>query len=399
MRTTRLLAIIACAGFAATAFAADWPYWRGPDKNGIAPDTGINKDWQARPPEVLWQVEMHDDGYAGPSVADGKVFIIDHHGSEDVVRAIDLETGEDVWQTSYEDLTKHNYGYSRATPVYEDGRLFTISFLGKVACIDAQNGNIIWGCDMRRRFGGRVPTWGYAMSALIDGDRVIVVPGGPQACVAALDRETGETIWAGGGGDIPGYATPVKSTIQGVEQYVVFNGKALIGVRTSDGQLLWRVPWETKYDVNAATPIVSGDHIYITSNYKSGCAVVAVTPEGPELLWRNKNMQSHFNSSVFYKGYMFGPSNPNLVCLDPRTGEVMWRQRGFERGGCVAVDDVILAVSGTSGAVAMIEPTAEGYRELGRITPLGGQSWTPPIIADGKLIIRNKQALACVDLM
>lgn len=402
MRTRRLLAIIACLTLAAGAFAADWPVWRGPNQDGIAPDTGIGKDWNANPPQKLWQVAMHDGGYAGPSSADGKVFIIDHEGAQDVVRAIDLQTGEDVWQCRYNDLEKANYGFSRSTPVYDDGRLYTVSFKGNVACIDADSGEILWGVNMPGKFGGRVPTWGYAMSALIDGERLILVPGGPQACVVALDKLTGEVIWMGGGSDIAGYSTPVRAVLQGIPQYVVFAGKSLIGVDAEGGDLLWRIPWETNYDVNAATPIVSGDHVFITSDYGRGCAVVAVEQNGARILWETQAICAHFSTPVFYKGYMFGTAdrgNKNLVCLDPRTGQAMWNEPGFERGGVVALDDVILALSGNAGFMAMIEPTAEGYRELGRFTPLGGQSWTAPIVVDGKLIVRNKEALACFDLM
>ncbi|MGM0492712.1 MAG: PQQ-binding-like beta-propeller repeat protein [Armatimonadota bacterium] len=399
MRVNRLLAIIACLTVAAAVFAADWPVWLGPNQDGTAPDTGINKDWNNNPPEKLWQVQMHDGGYAGPSVADGKVFIIDHEGQQDVVRAIDLETGDDVWECRYNDLEKANYGFSRSTPVYHDGRLYTVSFKGNVACIDAETGEIVWGVNMPGKFGGVRPTWGYAMSALIDGDRLIIVPGGENACVAALDRMTGEVIWTGGGSDIPGYATPVKATIEGTSQYVVFTGKSVIGVDVEDGSLLWRVPWETSHDVNAATPIVSGNHVFITSNYKRGCAVITVGENGADITWETKGMWSHFNTPVYHDGYLYGPSNPNLVCLDPSNGEQVWTQSGFERGGVCLVDGVILALSGNQGFLAMVEATPDGYNELGRFTPLGGQSWTAPIVADGKLIVRNKEALACFDLM
>ena len=399
MRLSRLITVVIAATLTVGAFAADWPNWRGPDRNGTAPDTGINKDWNARPPQVLWQTPMHDDGYAGPSVADGKVFIVDHDGADDVVRAIDFETGQDLWQARYPDLARADYGFTRSTPVYDSGRIYVVSYLGQLHCIDAATGEVVWAVNLRQQFGGVSPQWGYAMSALIDGDRVVVVPGGPDACVAVLDKATGEVIWAGGGSDIPGYATPVKATIQGVEQYVVFAGKALIGVRAADGELLWRVPWETDYDVNAATPIVSGDHIYITSNYRRGCAVIGIEADGPHIVWENKNMASHINTSVYHDGAMYGPSNPNLVCLNPGNGQIMWQQSGFERGGLVAVDGVLIAMAGASGDVAMVEATPERYHELGRIRPLGGQSWTPPIIANGRLIIRNKETLACLDLM
>ncbi len=399
MRLSHTFAIVVALTVAGSVLAADWPHWRGPDHDGLAPDTGINKDWNNNPPEVLWQTPMHDGGYAGPSVADGRVFIIDHEGAEDVVRAIDLQTGEDLWKTRYPDLAKANYGYSRSTPVYDNGRLYAVSFLGKVTCLDAADGQIIWQVDMPGQLGGRIPTWGYAMSALIDGDRVVVVPGAANGCVAVLDKNTGELIWQGGSDDIAGYATPVKATIQGIEQYVVFTGKSLIGTRASDGELLWRVGWETPYDVNACTPIVSGDHVFVTSNYNRGCAVIAVEEGGARILGESQSMAAHFNTPVYYAGYLYGPSNPNLVCLDPRNLNVMWQQRGFERGGVVGVDGTIIAMSGNAGDVVMVEATPAGYNELGRIKPLGGQSWTAPIVADGKLIIRNKETLACLDLM
>jgi outer membrane protein assembly factor BamB len=399
MRMTRLLAIALLMTVAAGAFAADWPIWRGPTQDGIAPDTGINKDWNGRPPAKLWQVEMHDGGYAGPSMADGKVFIIDHVGAQDIVRALDFATGAEVWSFGYDDLQKANYGFSRSTPIYDDGRLYTVSFLGNVGCLDAETGELIWGINMPGKFGGRVPTWGYAMSALIDGDKLVLVPGGPNACVTTVDKMTGEVLWMGGGGDIAGYSTPVKATIQGTEQYVVFTGKSVIGVRAADGELLWRVPWETAYDVNAATPIVAGDHVFITSNYKRGCAIIAVGPDGADIHWETQTMSSHFNTPVFHDGYFYGTGNPNLICLSPSDGQAVWTQTGFENGGVVMVDGVILALSGNQGFMAMVEATPDGYSELGRFTPLGGQSWTAPIVADGKLIVRNKEALACFDLM
>ncbi len=402
MRSLKLLAVIVGLSIVASAFAADWPHWRGPDRTGIAPDTGINKDWNNNPPEELWRIPMHDDGYAGPSVADGKLFVIDHEGAQDVVRAIDVETGENVWEFRYNDLEKPNYGFSRSTPVYDDGRLYTVSYRGNVACLDADTGEILWGVNMPGKFSGRVPRWGYAMSALIDGDRLILVAGGENACVVALNKLTGDVIWMGGGSDIPGYATPVKTTPQGVTQYVVFTGKSIIGVEAESGQLLWRIPWETPYDVNAATPIVLGDRVFITSGYGRGCALIAVEQDGARILWENTNMCAHFSTPVYYSGHLFGTAderNRDLVCLDPVSGELRWSQPGFERGAAVGVDGVILALSGNQGFLAMIEATPDGYNELGRFTPLGDQSWTAPIIADGKLFIRNKEALACFDVM
>ena len=400
MRLIKPAIIVCCVCLSVVmVFGADWPYWHGPDKNNIAPDTGINKDWSARPPQQLWRVALSDKGYAGPSVAEGKVFIMDHQGDQDIMRAFNLGTGEEVWRFSYQDLGKANEGFTRATPTYSGGKLYTISHLGKVHCLDAATGEKVWMRDMRAEFGGRKPHWGWAGSALVDGAKVVICPGGDNASVAALNKDSGETIWAGGGSDLPGYATPVKATINGQDQYVVFTGISLIGVSVDGGPALWRVPWANKAKVNAATPIVAGNHIFITSDYGRGCAVVVVEPQGAAIKWENKEVRAHFSSPVYYNDAVFANSNPgHLVCLNAATGGVIWKQQGFEKGGLVAVDGVLIAMDGKRGDLVMVNATADGYQELGRIKPLGGQSWTAPIITGGKLIIRNHSALACLDL-
>lgn len=396
----RVLIAAAVLSLASAAWPADWPQFGGPNGDFIALDTGINKDWSQRPPEVLWRVSLSDDGYAGPSVAHGKVFIIDHQGDRDIVRALDLQTGADIWSFDYPDHSKPNYGFARSTPVFSEGKLYTLSRLGLLQCLDATTGDKSWSRHLVREFGGQTPKWQYAISPLVDGDRVIVVPGGPNACVAALDKNTGETIWGGGGSDIPGYSTPVPATINGQEQYVVFTGYSLIGVDAATGQRLWRVPWETRYDVNAALPVIMGNRIFITSGYNRGCAVVEVSGSDASIRWENQEIKAHFSSALFYNGDIYGTSDPgHLVCLDPATGDPLWRQPGFEKGGIVLVDGVIIGMDGRGGDVIMAEASPNGYRELGRIKPLGGQSWTAPIVADGKLIVRNKKAIVCLDLM
>jgi len=377
--------------------AADWPNFRGPNADGIAPDTGINKNWSAQPPRELWRVTMGDGGYAGPSVANGKVFIIDHKGDKDIVRAIDLSTGKDAWTYPYNDNSNSNYGFARATPVIESGKVFTVSRLGVANCLDEKTGKPVWTKNVVEEFHGRIPGWQMACSPLIDRDKVIVCPGGGSAAVAALNKNTGATVWKGGGSDAPGYATPVVATIGGKRQYVVFTSKHLVGVDSDSGALLWQVNWETQYDVNAATPIVIGNKVFISSNYGHGCAMVTVTGSNASIDWQNQELQCHFNSPILYNGHIYAISN-DLACIDPQTGKSLWRHPGFEKGGLVMADGLIIAVNGSAGDVVLAEAKTSAYRELGRFKPLGSQSWTAPIIANGKLILRNKNSLAAYDL-
>ncbi|NSW56421.1 MAG: PQQ-like beta-propeller repeat protein [Armatimonadetes bacterium] len=397
---TRAGATLLLLGLMCGAFSADWPQYMGPTANGIAPDTGINKDWNAKPPKVEWKVALGDRGFAGPCVADGKVFIIDHAGDKDIVRALKLDTGQEVWRFPYPDTARENYGFARSTPCYSNGRLYTLSRLGLVNCLDATDGTPYWSVNIRQDFGGQAPEWDYSASPIVDEGKVILCPGG-QTGIVALDARSGDTVWTGGKPGVPGYASPVVANIQGVKQYVIFAGKHIYGAAAADGKVLWSVPWETSYDVNAAQPIVAGNFVFFSSNYGKGCSLIEITPDGVTTHWTNKNLQAHFNSPVFTNNCFFGIGDRyGLVCINPRDGEILWNNREMgQKGGVVAVDGVLIGINSDSGAVVMFSNSFESYQELGRFTPLGGQSWTMPVIADGKLIIRNKEAICCVDIM
>ena len=382
-----------------TSGGSDWPRFRGPMANGISPEKGIRKNWAQQPPKPLWRVALSDQGFAGPSVANGRVFIIDHRGNQDIVRALDLKTGADVWTYAYQDTDSPNYGFARSTPTIDAGKVYTLSRLGILNCLDEKTGRLLWTRDIVRDFNTERPGWDLAGSPVIDGERLVLSPGGENAAVVVLNKDTGQTLLQGGGTVKTGYATPVVATINGVKQYVVFTEKTLVGVTAANGQLLWSIPWETSYGVNAATPVVIGNSVFITTGYGKGCALVDVTPSGANIRWQSRDLVAHFNSPVLYKSMIYGIGDPgNMVCLDPLTGRVQWKQPGFEKGGLVIVDGAIIALDGRSGACVMAEATPEGYRELGRFTPLGGQSWTAPIVAQGRLIVRNTQAIACFDL-
>jgi len=378
---------------------SDWPQFRGPKGTGISPETGINKNWTAKPPKLLWTADLHDGGYAGPSCAEGLVFIIDHEGKEDVVRAIGLADGNDKWTYRYANDAKENFGYSRSTPTYSEGKVYTVSELGVVNCLDAKTGKPIWTRDVKADFGGQLPGWNYAGSPLVDGSKVIVTPGGQNAGMVALDKNTGKTIWQGGSNAVPGYSTPNAATINGTKQYVVMYAKGVMGVDASTGKLIWYSKWETSYDVNAADPVIVGNSVFITSGYQHGCALLDISGSSATKRWENKEIQGQFASSIYSGGYIYGTGDPGLLtCLSAKDGSRVWNQQGFEKSGVVGVDGVIITLDG-GGNVIMCQMSPAGYKELGRLkAPLGGQSWTAPIVAQGKLIIRNKNKIACIDI-
>lgn len=399
MRRQQLLFCVFVTLAASCVLAADWPQYQGPGRDCISPEIGINKDWNARPPKLLWRIPLGDNGFAGPSVAGGRVFIIDHAGDQDIVRALKLDTGEEVWRTAYKDTDRDNYGFARATPAFSDGRLYTISRMGWVVCLDANTGEKLWAKNLVSDFGGKKPQWDYSMSAVVDGDRLVLSPGGAGGSLLVLNKITGEKLFSGGSDDVAGYATPTWAILDGRKQYIVFTGVSLVGHDGETGRMLWRFPWKTDWDVNAATPIVMGDTVFIASGYKHGCALLKFSSDSVSQVWSNKEFQPHFNTPVLVDGLLYGITDPgDMVCLEPKTGKTLWRHGGFEKGGVVYVDGTIIGMNGRAGDVVMVQATPDGYRELGRIVPLGGQSWTAPIVADGKLIIRNRKEMACLDL-
>ena len=378
---------------------ADWPHFRGSDGTGIARDIGINKAWGVKTPIILWKAQLSDDGYAGPAVAGGKVYIVDHEGASDVVRCLDLRSGKDIWRFPYLDARDDNSGFARATPTVDTGRVYTLSRLGALNCLDADTGLKVWSRNIITDFVGKRPRWDLATSPVIDGDRLIVCPGGTNAAVAVLKKQTGELIWKGAGSDVAGYATPVVAQLNGRKQYIFFNASGLMGVEPDGGKVLWQLPWKTEYDVNAATPLVIDDAVFITSGYGTGCAMIDVTPTGARVRWKNKEIQSHFNTPIYSAGYIYGTSDPgDLVCLNAKTGTSTWRHPGFEKGGVAAADGALVALSGSNGTLTLLKLAPEAYLELGSTHPLSGQSWTAPVIGDGRLIVRNKQEMACLDI-
>lgn len=411
---------------AGLAHAGDWPRFRGPSGDSISPETGIAKDWKNHPPKQLWKTDLTDNGFAGLSVADGKLFVIDHLKREDNVRALDVKTGKEVWHFAYADTSTNSFGFARSTPTCDGGRLYTVSRLGKLHCLDAASGKLLWVKDFITDFGGKRPTFGYTASPAVIGQKLLLMTGGEQGVITALDKVSGQLIWRGGAGadggvppgpaailpdgrkvpygatEAPGYSIPTLVTFEGKPQILCANGRAALAVDPETGKTLWFFPWATVNGNNIADPLLDGGGLMITSADKFGCAMMDIVGGKPQIRFRNQDLQAQFHTPVLYKGLIFGVSEPaavgNLICMDPKTGKVHWRQPGFEKGPVVAVDGVLLVLSGDKGELAMAEPNAEAYKELGRFTPLGGKSWTMPIIADGKLYVRNMKAVACFDL-
>ncbi len=388
-----------------SVWADDWPRFLGSEANSMSSETGINKDWNNNPPKECWRVAMTDEGFSGPAIKDGVVYLHDHLDSNDVIRTLDAKDGREIWRYSYPEEGAENHGFTRATPTVENNRVYTISRTGVVHCLDTAKGELIWRADVMKRHGGEPPEWGAANSALIDGDRLIAIAAGQDSHVVALDITTGQTVWAGGGTDIAGYGTPVVAVLNGTKQYLVFTGKSIIGVAAKDGALLWRYPWETRLDSNASAPIVVDDHsVWIASGYRRGCALLRIEGSDVSEVWSSKKISPHWSSAVFVEGHLYTTTAPGyLVCVEAKTGQEKWRSkgvaRGFEHGGLIGIDGTLIAIEGNTGNVVQVALTMQDYQELGRISPLdSARCWTAPVVAKKKLYVRSPEELVCLDI-
>lgn len=385
------------------AHAADWPQFNGPSANCASPETGINKDWKRVQPKEVWRIALGDAGYGGPSVAGGKLFIVDHKEGTDILRAVDCNIGKDAWTLEYPNPgPEEDYGFTRSTPLCSEGNVYVLSRHGQLICAN-DKGQKVWSKDLVADFQGKRPHFFYSHSPIADGNHLVVCPGGPNAAVVCLDKATGKEIWRGGGSEPGGYCTPVVATLNGKKQYVVFTGVSVMGVDAENGKLVWSHPWRTQFDLNIATPVINGDTVFISSDYNHGCALLSIAGEKVSVVWENKLMATHFNSPLLADGCYYGNSGNStkpgeMVCLDAKTGNACWAQAGYEAGGIISVDGVLLALAGRTGELVMIKTDRQAYKELGRIKGLGGQSWTAPIVADGKVFIRNREALMCLSL-
>jgi outer membrane protein assembly factor BamB len=366
--------------------------------DAISRERGLNKNWNARPPKLLWKRDVGDKGFAGPSVAHGKVFFVDHDGGEDVVRALDAVTGKEIWSYRYADSDSAKYGFARATPTVSGGKVYTFSRLAKLNCLDERTGKPVWSVDTLKDMGGVLPyQWDASASPVVDGKKLYVVTGVSGKPVAAFDKDTGKVLWQGGAKDYASHSSPVIARIDGRKQCLAFLGTSLQGIDPDTGAVIWSFPWPSG---NIGQPIAVGPNsVYVSTQYNIGSVLVDVHGNQATPRWKSKEIQAHFNTPVLVDGYLYGTSDPGfLMCVEAATGKVVWKQPGFEKGGVLAVDATILAVNGANGDVTMAELTPKGYRELGKFQGLGGQSWSPPVFSGGKLIVRNEKSMACWDL-
>ncbi len=340
-------------------------------------------------------------GVSSVAVTGGRLYTMGNSGSMDAVYCLDAATGAEIWRHTYpQSLGKRSFeGGPAGTPTVDGDRVYTLSHEGDLFCLAASTGKVVWKKNLPRDFNGFRQKFGYAGSPLVDGNLVIVDSGGVGASTVAVDKATGAVRWKAGN-DEAGYSSPVAFELGGTRCIAIFKADALVGLNAANGEELWRYPWKTKYDINAPTPVVFGDKIFITSGYGRGCALLQVSSGKATALWHNQNMRSQLGSPVLVRGYIYGidgdQGGGELRCLDLRNGELKWKQN-IGGGALIAAGGHLVALN-ERGELIVADASPTSYRELARAQVLGGHCWVAPAVADGKIYCKNNQgSLVCLD--
>ena len=413
------LAIAACCClFTTSVWAADWPQWRGPNRDGKSADTSLLKEWPKEGPPLAWKIKGLGGGYSGPSIAAGRIFGLSNRGDDEVVWALSETDGKEVWVTrlgpAFKQVAPQGKEGPACTPTVDGERLYVEGLGGAVACLQAKDGKILWQHSLTGDFGGSVPRWSYRESPLVDGDKVIYTPGGKDAILVALDKLTGKTIWKSQvpGGPGAAYASAIAIDFDGQRQYVQLTAKTLVGVAASDGNFLWRYDRPANgMGINCSPPLHHEGLVFAASAYGAGGGLVKLSKDAngavkAEEIYFSKKMQNHHGGMIVFKGCLYGANGGNeggsLVCLDFQTGNVLWdgRDSGAPKGS-LALADGRLYYRAENGTILLIEPDAKQYVERGRFDQPDRSkqpAWTHPVIANGKLYLRDQDVLLCYDV-
>jgi outer membrane protein assembly factor BamB len=379
-----------------------WTNFRGPRRDGKYDETSVSTTWPANGLPVLWKQPV-GVGHSSFAVADGKAYTIEQRRGQEVVAAYDLGTGREVWTQKWNAEFRDSTGDGpRATPTYDQGRIYALGATGELRCLDANNGSVIWGKNILSDNGADNLPWAMAASPLIVDDKVIVLPGGTSGkSVVAYNKNTGAPVWKVLN-DPQAYVSPMLMELAGRRQIVVVTSSRVVGLVPENGKLLWEYKWDTNNGINVSQPIsVSQNRFFISSGYGKGAALVEVKGSGDNYtattIWENGMMKNKFNSSVLHNGYVYGLDEGILSCLDVNTGERKWKEGRFGYGQVLLADGHLIITS-DQGELALVKATPAKYTEVARFEALKGQTWNYPAIAGGRLLVRNSSEMAAYDI-
>ncbi|HLO00127.1 MAG TPA: PQQ-binding-like beta-propeller repeat protein [Pyrinomonadaceae bacterium] len=378
----------------------DWPQWRGANRDGVSKETGLLKEWPANGPALVWKASGAGRGYSSLAVAGGRLFTLGLRGDREYVLAFDVATGKQAWATAHGGAFRNDRGDGpRGTPTVDGQNLYALGGNGDLSCLDSRTGRVIWTMNILEKFGGENPTWGISESPLVMGDKVLVNAGGPGASIVALNKKDGSLIWKSQS-DPAGYSSGIPVQIGDNTEVVFFTHRRAVGLDLKDGKLLWEYPRAANNVANVATPVVRGNRVFLSSDYGTGAGLVEIKADGKaQEIYFTKEMRNHHSSSILIGDYLYGFSSGILTAMRFDTGDVAWKDRSVGKGSLVYADGNLYALS-ENGVVGLIEATPTGYHEKGRfrIAQDSLPTWTHPVVAGGRLYLRDQDTIYAYDV-
>ena len=382
------------------ASAADWPQWRGPQRNGISEEKGWLDRWPVAGPAIAWRAQV-GLGASSFVVAGGRAYTMGHADGKDTIFCFDATTGRSIWKHTYpaELGDKFFEGGTTGTPTLDGDRLYALSRWGDAFCFEAASGKVIWSANVQKKTGIRLPDWGYTGAPLVLGDRLILNVG---ESGVALDKATGAVLWKSADKNA-GYSTPLPVEFGGRKWVVMGSSQSYLAVDPNTGKEAWRVRWVTEYGVNAADPIIHGDRMLISSGYGKGAALFKLGSGEPEELWRARAFRTQLNAAVLHEGHLYGVDGDTtsigaLKCLEFATGAEKWTHKDFRTGALSMADGRLLAISGT-GTLTIAPASPAGFKPTTTTKVFDGKCWTAPVLANGLIYCRNTSGeIAVVDV-
>ena len=394
----------------------NWSRWRGQNGNSVSDETGWNPRKLMPEPEIVWRANV-GHGYSSLCIQGKHLYTMGNTDKKDTVYCLLVDGGEKVWDHTYS-CKPGSYAGPRATPVYSDNYVYTVSREGQLFCLEAATGNVKWQRHLAEDANAKIPTWGIASSAIIEGELLLLNIG---QYGLALKKDTGKIVWQSPK-DLCGYASPVLYDSGDRRCMVAFGQRAAYGVGVKTGELLWTKSWRTRLDENSADPVVIGSGVFISSIYSKGCVLFDVTDNKPADIWQNENLSNKFSTSVFYKGHLYGVHGNTikrkgnawdrgrqkgaLACLDFETGKLLW-EYGVGIASVIIVDGKLIVLN-EKGMLFIAEATSSGYREIAKAQVLErgddsreakGKCWTAPILCRGKIYCRNDGGeIVCINM-
>jgi outer membrane protein assembly factor BamB len=385
----------------------DWPQWQGPERNAISRETNLLQDWRKGGPTLVWKVNSLGEGYSTPTVAAGRIFAMGNRGKSEYVIALAEEDGKELWATEVGAVRANGGGYGgpRCSPTVDGDVVYALGLNGDLLCLHVADGKEVWRRDLRKDLHGSPGGWGYSESPLIDGDKLLCTPGGRKTTLVALNKTTGETLWEGAvpEGDHAHYSSIIAITFDGKRQYVQFLSGGVVGF-SADGKFLWRYNQPANGTANCSTPLYQDGHVFAASSYGKGGGLARLTADGDKVkaeeVYATGHMKNHHGGMVLIGDYLYGSDEGQLTCMEFKTGKVKWANDRAGKGSITCAGGR-LYYRNEGGPIILVEVNPEKYIEHGRFTPpekTSSPSWPHPVIANGRLYIRDQGLLFCYEV-